>query len=74
MSLDAEREKIAEELWAGADLPEPLDREGGRLDWVRKYKKLPNVWVRGYWNGRHHELFKIKWEPKTANIVSAGLM
>lgn len=74
MDLDLEREKVANELWDGADLPFPLSREGEKLDWVRKYKDLQNVWVRGYWDGKRHQLFKIKWRAKSAEFVSAGLM
>jgi len=72
--LDLERTKVAEALWAGADLPEPLSREGDKLDWVKKYKDIPNVWVRGFWDGKRHQLFKIKWKAKSAEFLNAGLM
>jgi hypothetical protein len=74
MELDLEREIVAHQLWEGADLPEPLNKEGVKLDWVKNYKKLSNVWVRGFWDGKHLQLFKIKWRAKCADIVSAGLM
>ena len=72
--LDAERTKVANELWEGADLPEPLSREGFKLDWVKNYRGVSNVWVRGYWDGRHHQVFKIKWKSKSADVISAGLI
>jgi len=74
MELNLLRTKVAEELWAGADLPEALSQTGDKLDWVKKYRKQPNVWVRGYWDGKRFNVFRIKWKAKSAEFVSAGLM
>ena len=68
------REKIAEELWNGSNLPEPRNKDGVRLDWVKRYRKQSNVWVRGFWDGERFQVFRIKWKTKTCEFVSAGLM
>lgn len=72
--LDSTRMVVADLLWAGADLPEPLNKDGVRLDWVTKFRKQSNVWVRGYWDGKRLQIFRIKWKSKSAEIASAGLM
>jgi len=74
MDLDAQREKVAEELWGGADLPAPLNEEGIRTEWVKRYKNQPNVWVRCFRGKTRNEIFRIKWKAKSVEFVSAGLM
>lgn len=78
MDLDAQREKVAEELWAGADLPAPLNKDGIRTEWVKLYRQKgkvqPNVWVRCFRGRTRNEFFRIKWKAKTAEFLSAGLM
>lgn len=73
MDLESLREKVANELWEGADLPEPLNKEGERTQWV-KYKKQTNVWVRCFRGKTRNEIFRIKWKSNSIEFVSAGLM
>ena len=71
MNLDLERTKIANELWEGADLPEPLNNEGVRIDWYKRYQGKPNTWVRAYFNGKDYTKFVIKWVNRTSEVKFA---
>jgi len=74
MNIELDREKVAEELWVGADLPAPLNKEGERLDWFKRYRGKPNSWVRAYFDGKRYNLFVIKWKAKSADVVSAKVV